>query len=218
MAFPRRLLAQGEQLVLDLRPHWIALVFPGAVTVLILAAMSLIIAKLPGSRPSFAPLLIVLAAIGAFLALAAPRIVAWATSHFVVTSDRVIHRSGWFAKDSMEIPLENINDVRFHQGVLERLIGAGNLTLESAGEFGQETFEDVRHPERVQKVIYEMAEASDHQRSVEAHPASWTPTAATASVADELEKLDRLRRQGVISEDEFQSQKSRLLDRGSGGG
>ncbi len=214
MAFPRRLLSQGEQLVLDLRPHWIALGFPTAVAVLILAAMSLILAKLPSSRPSFAPSLVVLAAIGGFLALAAPRIVAWATSHFVVTSDRVIHRSGWFAKESMEIPLENINDVRFHQGVVERLIGAGNVTLESAGEFGQETFEDVRHPERVQKVIYEMAEASHHRRSVEAHPASWTPMAATVSVADELEKLDRLRQQGVISEDEFQTQKGRLLGRG----
>ena len=114
----------------------------------------------------------------------------------------------------MEIPLENINDVRFRQGVLERLIGAGNLTLESAGEFGQETFEDVRHPERVQKVIYEMAEANHRRRSVEAHPASWTPAAAAVSVAGELEKLDRLRQQGVISEDEFQAQKSRLLDRG----
>jgi len=214
VAFPRRLLSQDEELVLDLRPHWIALAFPTAVTVLILAALSLILAKLPSSRPSLAPSLVILAAIVGFLALAAPRIVAWATSHFVVTSDRVIHRSGWFAKESMEIPLENINDVRFRQGVLERLIGAGNLTLESAGEFGQETFEDVRHPERVQKVIYEMAEANHRRRSVEAHPASWTPAAAAVSVAGELEKLDRLRQQGVISEDEFQAQKSRLLDRG----
>ena len=102
---------------------------------------------------------VVIAAVVLLLWLCIPRIVSWATSHFVVTSDRVIHRSGWFAKQSMEIPLDNINDVKFHQSVFERMIGGGDLTLESAGTFGQTTFGDVRRPERVQKVIYEMTEA-----------------------------------------------------------
>ena len=35
VAFPRRLLVQGEELVLDLRPHWIALARAGLVTLVV---------------------------------------------------------------------------------------------------------------------------------------------------------------------------------------
>jgi hypothetical protein len=38
MAFPRRLLADNERLVLDLRPHWVALVAPVLITVLVIAS------------------------------------------------------------------------------------------------------------------------------------------------------------------------------------
>jgi uncharacterized membrane protein YdbT with pleckstrin-like domain len=202
MAFPRRLLSEGEQLIMDLRPHWIALAMPLAETALILAAAVAALIYVPDSWPTGARLAIAGAGVLLFVIHPLRRIVAWATSHFVVTSDRVIHRSGWFAKQSMEIPLENISDVRFHQGIFERMIGAGDLTLESPGTFGQETFGDVRKPERVQKTIYEMTEANQ-RRSV--------APAAAPSLADELAKLDRLRDEGVLSEDEFQAQKARLL-------
>ena len=39
MPFPRRLLVEGEELVLDLRPHWIALVMPTIATILTVAVM-----------------------------------------------------------------------------------------------------------------------------------------------------------------------------------
>ena len=203
MGFPRRLLAEGEQLILDLRPHWIALVLPVAETLLILIAVIAALAYMPDGWEPWSRWLVV--AIGVILFLADPirRFVAWATSHFVVTSDRVIHRSGWFAKRSMEIPLENVNDVRFNQSVFERMIGGGDLTLESAGEFGQQNFSDIRDPEQVQKTIYEMTEANQ-RRMV-------TPGPAPSSVADELGKLDRLRDDGTITEEEFQAQKARLL-------
>ncbi|HYF11520.1 MAG TPA: hypothetical protein VEC09_04395, partial [Actinomycetota bacterium] len=42
MAFPRRLLVEGEELIIDLRPHWIALVLPAIATVAIFVAMLLL--------------------------------------------------------------------------------------------------------------------------------------------------------------------------------
>jgi uncharacterized membrane protein YdbT with pleckstrin-like domain len=202
MAFPRRLLGEKEQLVLDLRPHWIALVAPIAEIVLIVVAAILALVYMPDSWPTWVRWAVVLAAIVLIIIHPARHMVAWFTSHFVVTTDRLIHRSGWFAKRSMEIPLENISDVRFEQNVFERLIGAGDLILESPGTFGQETFADVRKPEHVQKTIYEMTESNSRRMNA---------PQASSSVADELEKLDRLRAQGVISEQEFQAQKARLL-------
>jgi uncharacterized membrane protein YdbT with pleckstrin-like domain len=202
MAFPRRLLAEGEELVLDLRPHWIALVLPVAETILIAVGVILALAYLPDSWPTWVRWGVVLVGVALFAIHAGRLLLDWATSHFVVTSDRVIHRSGWFAKQSMEIPLENINDVRFDQSVFERVIGAGDLTLESAGEFGQQIFGDIRDPERVQKVIFETSEANQ-RRMVE-------PSAAP-SPADELAKLDRLRDEGVLTDEEFDREKRRLL-------
>src|SRR6266516_5465398 len=162
MAFPRRLLAEGEQLIMDPRPHWIALAMPLAETALIAAAVIAALVYLPDSWPTAVRWGIVAAGVVLFLIHPLRRIVAWATSHFVVTSDRVIHRSGWFAKQSMEIPLENISDVKFHQGIFERAIGAGDLTLESPGTFGQETFDHIRNPELGQKTIYQLNEANVH--------------------------------------------------------
>jgi uncharacterized membrane protein YdbT with pleckstrin-like domain len=205
MPFPKRLLSASEQLVLDLRPHWIALAMPVAETVLIVAAVVAAVVYIPNSWASWTRLAVV--GVGVLLFLIDPlrRIVAWATSHFVVTTDRLIHRSGWFAKKSMEIPLENISDVRFSQSVFERMIGAGDLTIESPGTFGQETFEDVRKPERVQKVIYEMNEANQNRMRGAA------PASAAPSTADELAKLQKLHADGVLSDAEFQAQKTRLL-------
>jgi uncharacterized membrane protein YdbT with pleckstrin-like domain len=160
MSFPRRLLSEGEELVLDLRPHWIALVWPLTEIALAVVVAAFLLAVIPNSWPSPVRWAVAFLALAFIVVVAIPKIVAWATSHFVLTSHRVIHRSGWIAKHSMEIPLENIVDVRFNQGVFERMIGAGDLVLESAGEFGQETFSHVRQPERVQKAIYETAESN----------------------------------------------------------
>jgi uncharacterized membrane protein YdbT with pleckstrin-like domain len=203
MAFPRRLLAEGEEMVLDLRPHWIALVMPVLESALILVGVLAALAYMPDAWPTWVRWTVALVGAALFLAHSGRLLLDWVTSHFVVTSDRVIHRSGWFAKQSMEIPLENVNDVLFTQTVFERIIGAGDLTLESAGEFGQQLFSDIRDPEQVQKTIYEATEAN--QRRMVA-------PSGGVSLADELAKLDRLRDEGVLTEEEFEEQKARLLD------
>jgi hypothetical protein len=123
------------------------------------------------------------------------------------------------------------------------MIGAGDVSLESAGEESDTTFEDVRHPESVQKTIYEAREQDEQRRAqpqqpqqppqaqqasppertrpaavpdgassgTTAPPAAPTHPGGALPVADELAKLASLRDQGVISEAEFQAQKSRLL-------
>lgn len=206
MPFPRRLLTDGEDLVLDLRPHWIALVEPILETILIVVAMGLALGYMPNSWPDWVRWAVVILAIVLILVRPVRLFIAWITSHFVVTTDRLIHRVGLIAKRSMEIPLEKISDVRFHQNVFERAIGAGDLTIESPGEFGQETFAHVQDPENVQKTIYAMSEENQRRMT-----ASAAPPPAQPSLADELAKLDRLRDDGVISEEEFEAQKARLL-------
>jgi uncharacterized membrane protein YdbT with pleckstrin-like domain len=201
VAFPRRLLIEGEELVLDIRPHWIALVRAALITGLVVAGWIVAAARLDGVPVWIALLL------GALVIMWWPvrDVIRWATSHFVVTSDRVLHREGLIAKSSMEIPLEAINDVRFRQGIFERMIGAGDLIIESAGTRGSETFEDIRHPEDVQKTIYSQGERNQ-QRMRGPVNTTGAPTATT-----ELERLAQLRDRGVLTEAEFQNQKKKIL-------
>jgi membrane protein YdbS with pleckstrin-like domain len=207
MAFPRRLLVEGEELILDLRPHWIALVGPAIVTLVSLVAWIVLPGKVHGSAHGFVFWLVTAIAVILIGWLAVRPAISWATSHFVVTSDRVIHRRGLVAKHSMEIPLEHVNDVRFNQSVLERMIGAGTLVIQSASEQGREEFKDVRHPEDVQKTIYRVGE-QNKDRMYRGRPSS---PPVSPSVTTELERLADLRAKGVLTEDEFQAQKARIL-------
>jgi uncharacterized membrane protein YdbT with pleckstrin-like domain len=204
MAFPKRLLIPGEDLVLDLRPHPVALAMPALVTVvaLILAAW-LSTTSIPTWIP-WAAFVIVL------LAYPVRRLVWWLTSIFAVTTDRVIHREGWIAKRSMEIPLEAINDVRFEQGVFDRMIGAGSLIIQSASEHGRQEFEHIRHPEDVQKTIYEQGETNKKRMYQGDH----SGTGGAPSVSTELERLADLRAKGILTEEEFQAQKAKVLGDG----
>ena len=122
----------------------------------------------------------------------------------MLTSDRLIFRSGVIAKRGVEIPLERINTVFSHQSILERMLRAGDIVVESGGEQGRETFADIPRPSDVQNEIYQQIESNQQgtyggQREPD--------------VVDQLDRLDGLRRRGVISDAEFQAKKAKLLDR-----
>ena len=82
----------------------------------------------------------------------------WTMTYFVVTDRRVIYRTGVLSKKGVEIPLERINNINFHQRVIDRIIGAGDLDIESAGRDGQSHFDFVRHPDGVQHEVYRQME------------------------------------------------------------
>ena len=214
MSFPKRLLVPGEELVLDLRPHWIALFLPTLATIGVVIVGFWLISKFDGVVNW-----LVLAGMAILLILyPVRRLIWWLTSYFVVTTDRLIHREGWIAKHSMEIPLEAINDVRFKQTVFERIIGAGTLVVQSASESGREEFKAIRNPEEVQKTIYHQGEMNQQRMFRTAGttavppPPSGVPMAP--STVSELERLADLRAKGVLTEDEFQAQKARILGQG----
>ena len=202
MPFPTRLLVEGEELVLDLRPHWIALVMPAIATVATLAVM---IVLYEAFEDGILDTVVGIAGTLFLLAYPVRKVVDWLTSHFVVTSDRIIHRRGFIAKYSMEVPLEAINDVRFEQGVIDRIIGAGTLVVQSASEAGRQIFDHIRKPEDVQKTIYHQGELNQ-QRMLAGRRGTGSPSSTS-----ELERLADLRARGVLTEEEFQAQKRRIL-------
>jgi uncharacterized membrane protein YdbT with pleckstrin-like domain len=210
MAFPRRLLIEGEELVLDLRPHWIALVGPIAVTILVVVGWIVAFVYAPEDGAARTAVIWGSLAAGLLILIWYPlrAFIAWATSNFAVTSDRIIHREGFLAKHTMEIPLEAINDIRFQQSLFERMVGAGDLVIQSASEFGRNVFANVRNPEQVQRTIYQQGERNKERMYQGRTPG---PSPASPSVTTELERLAELRDKGVLTESEFQNQKKRML-------
>ena len=214
MPFPKNLLIEGETLVLDLRPHPIQLALPTLYTIVVTVAAGFLANWLGGPWWLWSAIWIV-----AMLVYPVPRLIRWLTSNFAVTSERVIHRQGWIAKRSMEIPLEAINDVRFEQGIFDRIVGAGTLRISSASEFGTNSFDDIRHPEEVQKTIYHQGEINKkrmYQGDQAAAPPPAAPVEAPSapsapSATTELERLARLRADGVLTEAECQAQKAKIL-------
>src|SRR5438309_2144512 len=125
MAFPRKLLNEGEEIILDLHPHWWVMVAPVA-TIVVLSALALIAHNVKYYVPLVLAGLDVLALLW-FLR----RFAVWSATSFVVTTDRIISRGGVISKHGREIPLERLNDISFHQWFFERIIGAGDLMIES---------------------------------------------------------------------------------------
>ncbi len=211
MPFPPSLLTDDEELILDLRPHWWYLTpVTAALAAAVVLWLSGLVAGWPG--PVTAALgLLVLGVAGWWLVV----FVRWNTTNFVVTNERVISRRGVVAKTGIEIPLDRINTVFFDQSLFERLIGAGDLGIESAGEGGRQTFTDIRRPNLVQNEIYRQKELLEERRLLrlgEAAASAHHGTAA-ASIPEQIRQLDELRRQGVLSDEEFEAKKRDLLDR-----
>src|SRR3954447_9882141 len=205
--FPPKLLNDGEEIVLDLRPHWATIFWPVVLVVLALAAAIVFNLLVGGTIANISgTALVVIVAIWTFI-----RYLRWRSNNFVVTTDRLVYRSGVLAKHGREIPLDRLNDISFHQSIFERMIGAGDLMIESAGEHGQQTFSDIPHPNRVQNEIYRQVEGYKDRDAGRRGGASMAP--APPSVPEQLDKLDELRQRGVISQAEFDAKKAQLLDR-----
>ena len=223
MAFPEKLLSEDEELVYDLRPHWLTLVVPVLLTVAVVLAVGALWVVMPaGDLQQPGRLAVGVLGLVVLLATVVGRVLRWSTTHFVLTTERLIFRSGVVAKFGREIPLERINDVTFSQSLFERMIGAGDLLLESAGEHGQSRFANIRDPEAVQLEIYRQMEANDRRRAgyatTQPHhqvAADRTPTPPSRSPTplDDLERLANLRDRGAVTEEEFQRMKRELLDR-----
>lgn len=221
MAFPRNLLNENEELVLDLRPHWYFLTPPVLALVLavVVGLLGIVAWTPPDSIDAAVSIVCGLLVVAALLWLGWKYLV-WTTTMFVLTSDRIVTRRGVLSKEGVEIPLERVNTVFFKQSVFERILGSGDLAIESAGERGTESFSNIRKPSIVQKEIYVQMESNENRKFDRIHrPPAAGPTDATTpqapgqTIPEQIEKLSELHQRGVLSDAEYQAKKAELLDR-----
>ncbi len=211
MAYPKNLLIPGEEVVLDLRPHWWFLTPRALLSVAAIIVGIIVLAQ--GWEVAGASTLNIILGVAILVALVwfLLRLAKWATTEFVLTNKRVIYRYGVIGKNGKEIPLDKINTVFFDQTVFERMIGCGTVAMESAGESGKDSFTHIRKPSVVQGEIYRQMEADEQKDHEAIGRAAGSGRGGGLSVAEQLEKLHQLHRDGALSDAEYEAQKAKLL-------
>ncbi len=220
MPFPSRLVYDGETVSLDLRPHWwyFSRHIASGIPLFLVVVLTFQIDDPDIYDVVKWPVIILVLLWGAWLGL---KYLQWLRTYFVVTDQRVLYRTGVIARHGVEIPLDRISNINFHQGIWERIIGAGDLEVQSAGEEGDTLFENIRRPDDVQLEIYRQMEAHvSHTSGADAIGEAVARAVRTQggagwgseTVADKIEQLARLRDEGHISAGEFEQRKNRLLD------
>ena len=167
MAFPQRLLAEDEEVVLDLHPHWKRLLLPAVLIPVVVGVSTYLIFLIPdGSARTPLRWAIVAVAVVVLAKFSLWPYVRWQTTSYVLTTRRVVIRRGVFARSGRDIPLTRVNDVSFEHSLLDRLLRCGTLTIESAGERGQVVLPEVPDVELVQREVYRCVEEESRRMGV----------------------------------------------------
>jgi uncharacterized membrane protein YdbT with pleckstrin-like domain len=82
----------------------------------------------------------------------------------VFTTHRVLIRRGVFKHVGRDIALQRINDVGFTQTLWDRIVNAGTLSIESAGEHGQEDLHDIPRSDDMQQLLNRLIEEDSDRR------------------------------------------------------
>jgi membrane protein YdbS with pleckstrin-like domain len=154
VAYPEDLLSDGERVVIHKHPHWKMLLVPYIVLIVTLGAgvwLTILAQDLSWS-------MIAMIAIGALALILIVWLflvpfVRWRTTHFIVTTDRVMAREGVVKRTGIDIPLSRISSVRFEHGLIDRIVGCGTLIIESSSEEPLE-FDDIPQVEKVHSLLY----------------------------------------------------------------
>jgi uncharacterized membrane protein YdbT with pleckstrin-like domain len=150
------LLSEGERSVLLLHPHWKTVLRPILLLILMLAALGALVYfrhHVPPAAFLGSGIVAIIAAIG----VAIP-VLRWRTTTYELTTRRLRLRRGILSRSGRDFPLIRISDVSFTHGLIDRLLGCGQLIVESAGEHGQLVLNEIPHVEMVQATLFQLVE------------------------------------------------------------
>ena len=201
MPWPDDALTDDEEVVVSFRQHWKLLVVPFlafvGVLIVLIATFQWI-----GWRPG--QVVVVLIVLGAFVWFVVRPVVDWAVTRYVLSTERLMTRTGLIAQSGIEIPLERITNVNFSQSLFERLLGAGDLLVESAGTKGQSRFANITRPDQFASVLYNVRE----QRTLALQSGHHAPS---DDAIEKMRRLKELHEDGVISDAEYEAKRQKLL-------
>jgi len=164
VAYPDSLLTDDERVVKHLHPHWITLLVPTALLVVIVGLGSFLAAIVPGgSAQGILRIVIAAVAVLAVIVVVLIPYLRWRSTHYVLTTHRLMTRLGILNHTGRDVPLNRINNAMYEQSFWERIVDSGTLVVESAGEDGQQVFKNIPDADQTQQLINRLVEG-DHDR------------------------------------------------------
>jgi uncharacterized membrane protein YdbT with pleckstrin-like domain len=206
--YVQNMLAEQEKIIVITRQHWFVVasaIFLESVVILITLTLTILgIWKLP--KELFK---IIAAGVGFFIlfifAISMLRdLLIWWNRQYLITTLRVIQIAGVINKNLTDSSLEKVNDVKLSQSILGRIFGYGDVEILTASELGVNLFRRIGNPVGFKTAMLNAKQELDRGM-----------TGGRAMHQDDvpalIAQLDKLRQQGVISEEEFQRKKQELL-------
>jgi membrane protein YdbS with pleckstrin-like domain len=215
MSYAEKNLAPGESIAYRARYHWIF--YRMTLALLLVAAVFGLWWWISGERLQAGPASSVFGVIALVLLAAAAvhflfRRIRASADEFVVTTRRVIHKTGVFAREAEHAPIEKIQDITVDQGILARLLGYGTATLETASESGQIVFPDIADPEKFRSAIWGQTPAAASATGAPGPALSGSQAnGVPVSAAVRLAELEGLHEKGLLTTDEYLRKREEIL-------
>ena len=202
-------LKNGENVILVIRPHWLILVWP-----VILTVIGVILGIIINHYGYVYGYLIPFALICYLLY----KIIQRNNNLWAVTNLRIIDEDGVFSVNSKESPLDKINNVTYNQSLWGRIFNYGNVQIQTAAEIGATTYYMVEKPKKLKDTIttmqeeYKRSQILSQAKEFASAISSGSQKQSRSDIAAELEKLFELKQKGIISEEEFNIGKKKILE------
>jgi len=200
-SYVQGLLGQNERIVLATRQHWFVLfsnIVLEIVLILVLivgVSASVAVNQLAG----FGYILVLVPLIGMLR-----DILIWRNREYIVTNRRVIQINGVFSKDVVDSSLEKVNDVKMNQSFFGRMFGYGDIEILTASETGDNLFKRIGDPIKFKTAMLNSKEKLGYEGTSAQPP-------RVDDIPAQIAELDKLRKQGIVTEAEFQAKKKELL-------
>jgi uncharacterized membrane protein YdbT with pleckstrin-like domain len=199
------LLGNNEKVLMVTRQHWFVLLQSillelFLMLVIIAAVTGILVIWLPGTLIVLGYLLLIIPLFSLFIDF-----LVWSNRKYVVTNRRVMQLAGVFNKNITDSSLEKVNDVKMEQSFWGRLFNFGDMEILTGSELGANLFRKIENPVHFKTTMLDAKVKLENHTELDENRLEDIPGLLT--------QLDNLRQQGVLSNEEFQQKKTKLLDK-----
>ena len=203
-SYLKNLLGENEHIILVARRHWLVLlaeILSASVLAIALIVLITLIwwIWLPNPLVLLGYLLLLLPLLSLLR-----EVTIWNNRQYIVTNWRVIQISGVFSKDVTDSSLEKVNDVKLEQSFWGRLLDYGDIEILTASDLGANKFNKIGRPIQLKTAMLNAKEKLEQGQAN-------VGRGSEPDIVDLIAQLDNLRKQGVLTEEEFQQKKAQLL-------
>ena len=153
MAISKKLLNEGENVLVSMRQHPKAL-FPALFALVILLAVGVFLQTVIDQETVTLVVWIVVG-IGIIWFVLRPLLL-WLTSVHAVTDRRIITRWGILTRRGHDIPLKRVSDISIEINLIDRPFGCGTLVITNASTDGEVHLHDIPRVEKTKLLIHNL--------------------------------------------------------------